>query len=228
MRHSSHWVRAAALGLLLGFAISSTPAAATAVRVYADGSEDYGFDPDDVAAAVTAGANGPIEVPVLGAIGVFTVTTGDSVADGFIGTDKTNPSTGTGTWTIHMEQDREDFALIILGHDPNDPIAAYETGNLGIEFDTEGPYAFVSPTDIDILYLALFLGDVEGGTSYSVQIGYLLAQSLELVDDGNGGVEYVFPRYVYAYALIPSLPEPSTLALLLVGVGAVAIAGRAR
>jgi hypothetical protein len=38
----------------------------------------------------------------------------------------------------------------------------------------------------------------------------------------------MFPRYTYAAAFGLNVPEPSALVLLLVGMGALAVAGRAR
>lgn len=234
MRHSSHWVRAAALGLLLGFATSVAPAAATPVSVYADGSTSYGFDADDVDAAIDAGATGPIVVSGLtGGTGWLDVTTPIGIS-GFNGTDASNPSEGDSIWTVHIDTDApaellEDFALVILGHDPNDPIASYQTGNVGLEIDTELPWLFVSPEGFEeFVYIAYLLGDVQAGQSYQIPIHYLVAQALVEGTNEQDETVFMFPRYTYAAVSGLNVPEPSTLALLLVGVGAAFVAGRAR
>jgi hypothetical protein len=238
-------VSAAALGLLLGFATTSAPAAAIPVSVYAEASQSYGFDLDDVDAAIDAGAIGPIEEDQFtGGIGWLTVRTPILIRNGFNGTDASNPSEADSTWTIFIDSDApaaalQDFAFVILGHDPNDPSTAYETGNVGLEIDTELPWFFVTPTGYpSYVYIAYLLGDIEtapecetvltGGWACRIDIHYLLAQPVELGTNETGETVLMFPRYAYAVASIPNVPEPSVLALLLVGVGAAFAAGRAR
>jgi hypothetical protein len=225
-------LRALALGILIASLWSASPSAALPVTVYADGTEQFGFDPADVAAAISAGASQPTEVNGLtDGVPYITITTPDGIT-GTKGKDKTNPSTGSSIWTIHVSAQTpeallQDFALVILGHDPNDPIEKYETGNVGLEIDTEVPWLFVTPEGEDPIYVAYLLGDLVAGNSYEVPIEYRVAQKLKKVGkDENGDKLYMFPRYAYAIASIPEVvPEPSLLALLALAAAA-GFAGR--
>ena len=232
--------RAVALGLLIGVA-SAVPAAATPVSVYADGTTDYGFDPNDVAAAVAAGADAPTGVGSLDdGVPWLTITTPDGIS-GVKGKNKLNPSKGSSTWTLHLganapEDALADFALVILGHDPNDPIEKYKTENVGLEIDTALPWLFVTPggaisttgtTGGDPVYVAFLLGDLEAGEDYEIPVDYLLGQKLKKAKNASGEKVFMFPRYAYAVVSISgSVPEPSTLTLLLMGAATVGFAVR--
>lgn len=227
-------VRAVALGVLVAWGASASPAAALPVTIYADGATSYGFDPADISAAIAAGASEPTEVDGLsGGIPYITITTPDGIS-GVKGKNKASPSLGTSVWTIHIAPQTpaellEDFALVILGHDPNDPIGKYQTGNVGLEIDTELPWLFVTPEGEDPIYVAYRLGDLEAGGSYDVPIEYRVGQKLVKVKGkGPSGEKlYRFPRYAYAIVSIPSVvPEPSVLALLLLGVVSARMAAR--
>jgi len=214
--------RAAALGLVLGLAASAVPASALPVTVYADGTTDYGFDPADVAAAVAAGADDPTTVDgVDDGIPFFSVTTPNGIS-GVKGKNKENPSKGSSIWTLHVDAQTpeallQDFALVILGHDPNDPISKYKTENVGLEIDTEAPWLFVNEDGEDPIYVAYLLGDLQAGGSYDIPIEYRVGQKLKKTKNAAGEKVYMFPRYAYAVVQIDSVPEPSTLALLLLG-----------
>jgi hypothetical protein len=242
MLFSNSVVRAAALGLAACLA-SALPAAAIPVNVYADGTTDFGFDPNDVAAAIGAGANDPIGVDGLnGGIPWLTITTPDSI-NATKGKNKENPSTGSSVWTLHIDDNApagalEDFALVILGHDPNDPIGKYKTENVGLTIDTNLPWQFVTPDGVSVtgttggtgpVYIAYLLGDLVAGESYDVPIEYLLAQKLKKVKNASGEKVFTFPRYSYAVVSGVTVPEPSTLALLAFGaLAAVSVARRSR
>jgi hypothetical protein len=235
MLFSSLPSRAIALGLLLGVA-SANPASAIPVSVYADGSTDYGFDPDDVAAAIAAGADDPTGVGVLDdGVPWLTITTPNGIS-GVKGKDKLNPSKGSSVWTLHIGDNApanqlQDFALVILGHDPNDPISKYKTENVGLQIDTALPWLFVTPSGAvsttgtsgsDPVYVAFLLGDLEAGEDYQMPIEYLLGQKLKKGKNAAGEKVFMFPRYSYAVVSVSGVPEPGTLGL--VALGAVAIA----
>jgi len=215
--------RAAALGLLLGLAASAGPASALSVTVYADGTTDYGFDPADVAAAIGAGVGSPTQVSGLdNGDGFFHITTPSGIP-GVKGKNKTNPSQGSSVWTLHVDAatpaDRlENFSLVILGHDPGDPIKGYKTGNVGLELNlpqsSPVPWILVDPGSGGPTYVAFQLGDLEAGGSYDLPIEYRIGQKLKKKNGVN-----IFPRYAVAYAA--DVPEPSVVML---GIGAVAFA----
>ena len=221
--------RAIALGLLIGVA-SAVPAAAIPVSVYADGTTDFGFDPNDVAAAIAAGANAPLPVgPLDDGVPWLTITTPDGIS-GVKGKNKLEPTIGSSIWTLHLaanapEDALQDVALVILGHDPNDPIQKYKTENVGLEIDTALPWLFVTPggavsttgaAGSDPVYVAFLLGDLEAGEDYEVPIEYRLGHKPKKAKNLSGLKLFFFPRYAYAIVSI-SVPEPSTLALLLMG-----------
>ena len=223
--------RAAALGLVLALGASAGPAAALPVTVYADGTTDFGFDPADVAAAIAAGADEPTTVEGLDdGLPFITVTTPNGIP-GVKGKDKTNPSMGSSIWTIHVDAQTpeallQDFALVILGHDPNDPISKYKTENVGLEIDTEVPWLFVTPEGEDPIYVAYLLGDLVAGESYDIPIEYRVGQKLKKTKNDAGEKVFTFPRYAYAVVSIESVPEPSTLALFALGAASAAFAKR--
>lgn len=232
MLFSSFAPRAVALGLSIGCLASALPAAATPVPVYADGSTEFGFDPSDVSAAIAAGASEPTEVGTLGdGVPWLTITTPNGIS-GVKGKDKSDPSRGSSIWTLHLsdaapEAELANFALVILGHDPNDPIQKYKTENVGLEIDTELPWLFVTPEGEDPVYVAYLLGDLEPGGDYQIPIEYLLAQKLKKGKNSSGEKVFIFPRYAYAIVSISgTVPEPSTLALLLLGAVSVGVAAR--
>ena len=231
--------RVIALGLLIGVA-SAVPAAAIPVSVYADGTTDFGFDPTDVAAAIAAGANAPLPVGLLDdGVPWLTITTPDGIS-GVKGKDKENPTTGSSVWTLHIaanapQGELQNFALVILGHDPNDPIGKYKTENVGLEIDTELPWQFVTPggsvsttgtTGSDPVYVAFLLGDLVAGEEYEMPIDYLLGQKPKKGKNASGEKVFMFPRYAYAYVSGVVVPEPSTLALLALGAATVGFAAR--
>lgn len=222
--------RTAALGLVLGLAASAGPAAALPVTVYADGTTDYGFDPNDVAAAIALGADEPTTVEGLDdGLPYFSVTTPNGIP-GVKGKDKENPSQGSSIWTLHVDAQTpeallEDFALVILGHDPNDPISKYKTENVGLEIDTEVPWLFVTPEGEDPIYVAYLLGDLVAGESYDIPIEYRVAQKLKKTKNDAGEKVFMFPRYAYAVVQV-SVPEPSTFALLALGAASLGLAAR--
>jgi hypothetical protein len=234
--------RAVALGLLLGGLLGALPAAATPVSVYADGTADFGFDPADVAAAIAAGANDPTSVGTLGSGSPWlTITTPNGIS-GVKGKNKENPTTGSSIWTLHIAANAptsalDDFALVITGHDPNDPIKKYKSENVGLEIDTELPWLFVTPGGSlsaagttggtgSPIYIAFLLGDLEPGGDYEIPIEYLLGQKPKKAKNASGEKVFTFPRYTYAVVSITGVPEPSTFALL--GVGALALGLAAR
>lgn len=213
--------RTAALGLILGLAASAGPASALSVTVYADGTTDFGFDPADVDAAITGGVAAP--TPVTGVDdgdGFFHITTPNGIP-GVKGKNKDNPSQGSSVWTLHVDAatpaDRLDnFFLIILGHDPGDPIKKYETGNVGLALNLPQanpiPWIFVEPGSGGPTYVAYSLGDLQAGGTYDLPIEYRVGQKLK---KKNG--DFTFPRYAVAY--MSAVPEPSAVML---GIGVVA------
>jgi hypothetical protein len=218
---------ALALGLVLGL---GGPAAALPVSVYADGTTESGFDPADVAAAIAAGAGEPTVVGEFVNSSFFDITTPHGIT-GVKGKNKLNPSKGFSTWTLHVapqtpEALLESFALVILGHDLNDPIGKYKTGNVGLVIDTQEPLQFVRPAGDNSVYVAFLLGDLEPGESYSVPIEYLLGQKLKKAKNEFGEKVLMFPRYSYALVQVDIVPEPSVLGMMLVGAGALALARR--
>jgi hypothetical protein len=239
MLFSSFASRALALGLLIGLA-SAAPASAIPVSVYADGSTDFGFDPNDVAAAIAAGADEPTPVGTMDdGVPWLTITTPDRIS-GLRGKDRLNPSRGSSIWTLHIganaPQDQlQNFALVILGHDPNDPVGKYKSENVGLEIDTALPWLFVTSggsisttgtAGSDPVYVAFLLGDLEAGENYHMPIEYRLGQKLKKGKNAAGEKVFMFPRYSYAIVSVSGVPEPSTLALLLLGAGTVAFAAR--
>lgn len=200
--------------VLSALVLAAAPASATPVTLYADGTTTFGFDPVDVAAAIEAGEAAPTVVAgVFGGSGQLSVTTPDGIP-GSLGTSKANPSTGTSTWTVSaLSGSFEDLVLVILGHDPNDPLGGfYDTENVGLEIDTSDPRWFlVQPQGFSVTYLAYRLADSEllENESTLVPIEYRVGQGLFLMGD-----EFIFPRYAIAYVSVP-VPEPSVLALLI-------------
>lgn len=225
-------LRAVALSVLVAWVSSASPAAALPVTIYADGTTTYGFDPADVSAAIAAGASEPTEVDGLSdGVPFITITTPDGIS-GVKGKNRSSPSRGSSVWTIHIAPQTPQellgsFALVILGHDPNDPIEKYETGNVGLEIDTELPWLFVTPEGEDPIYAAYLLGDVEAGGSYEIPIEYRVGQKIKGKGKNELGEKvFIFPRYAYAIVSIPSVPEPSVLALLLLGAASAGLAAR--
>lgn len=222
--------RAIATGCLLSVLLLATSAGAASVTVYADGSADFGFDPNDVAAAISMGAAPPIEVGgLIGGEGFFSITTPDGIP-GTLGKSKAKPARGTSTWTLQVDEDLpepmlsllDNLTLVILGHDPNDPLR-YKTEDVGLQIDTELPWLFVNPAGTSQTYVAfrtdLICPDLAPGSTCPIPIRYRVGQMLKEVND-----EFVFPRYSVAYVSLP-VPEPSVLTLLL-GAAAVGFAVR--
>ncbi len=218
MRFVGRSAGAVALGLLLLAALAG-PASALPVILYADGTTSYGFDPADVAAAIDAGSAEPTSLSDLGnGFGYFDVSTPTGIP-GVKGKNKSNPSKGSSIWTLTVDEATpaellQNFCLVILGHDPNDPFS-YKTENVGLQIDTDVPWVLVTPEDGGPTYLAFLLGDLEAGGTYEIPIEYRVGQRLKK----KHGV-HIFPRYSIAYHSVP-LPEPSTLVL---GLGSLAIA----
>lgn len=204
--------RVSASGLLLSLLLAAS-ASALPVTLYANGTRGTGFDPADVAAALAAGARAPTLVDGLGdGAGYFSVTTPNNIR-GVKGKSKRKPSRGTSTWTLHVSPETpadllQNFCLVILGHDPNDP-RKYKTRNVGLQVGTDLPWRLVTPQAGGPSYLAYQLGDLEAGQSYEIPIEYRVGQKLKK----KKGV-FIFPRYSVAYL---SLPEPSTGVLGLAG-----------
>lgn len=233
MSSSCRSLRAIAFTLLAGWAAGALPAAALPVDVYADGSTDFGFDAADVGAAIALGADEPTGVgPLDDGLPWLTITTPEGIL-GVKGKNESNPTRGTSTWTLHIaegapEEALEDFALVILGHDPNDPIQKYKSENVGLTVDTELPWLFVTPEGATSpIYVAYLLGDLVAGEDYEIPIEYALAQKPKKTKNELGEKVFTFPRYAYAIVSIP-VPEPSTLVLLALGAASLAAARRAR
>jgi PEP-CTERM motif len=219
-------VRALALGLLFGWIAGSGPAAATPVTVYADATGPYGFDPADVATAAAAGTPGPTLITGLGdGNGFFDITTPNGIP-GQKGKNKSAPSKGSSTWTLHIDAQTpqsllQGLSVVILGHSTAEPIKKYRRGNVGLEIETTEPWRWVKSDANGPSYLAYFLGDLEAGESYEIPIEYRLGQKLKKVK----GV-YMFPLYAVAYVKETQVPEPATLALLGLVGAVLARAGR--
>jgi hypothetical protein len=239
MRVSTSAVRAVALGLLACFA-GAAPATALPVAVYGDGETGFGFDPDDVSAAIGAGAAPPAAVDLSGNTPWLTITTPDSLNNATRGKNKDNPSQGESTWTLHIAPNApvdalEDFVFVILGHDPTDPIGKYKSENVGLTIDTELPWMFVTPDGVGAtgtgggsapVYVGFHFDDeLQPGGSYEIEVDYLLAQKLKKGKNAQGEKVFFFPRYSYAVVSGVPAPEPSTLALL--ALGALAVGGAA-
>jgi hypothetical protein len=194
------------------------------VTLYANGTPSTGFDPADVAAALAAGASAPTPVVGLGGgDGYFSITTPTGIP-GVKGKSKRKPSRGTSTWTLRVAPETpadllQNFCLVILGHDPNDP-RKYKTKNVGLQVGTDLPWRLVTPLAGGVTYVAYQLGELEAGQSYEIPIEYRVGQKLKK----KKGV-FIFPRYAVAYL---SLPEPSTLMLGLAGFAFALVARRKR
>jgi hypothetical protein len=239
MRFSVRAVRAVVLGLAACLA-GAAPAAAIPVSVYGDGTTPQGgFDPNDVQNAINQGASAPTVVEDIDRVASWLeITTPDGIP-GTKGKNKQNPSRGTSTWTLHIDDQApaealQDVALVILGHSLLDPIKKYKDENVGLEIDTELPWLFVTEGGVisvagegpgggleGEIYVAFFLGDLEAGGEYEIPIEYLLGQKLK---KKNG--TFIFPLYSYGVVANVPAPEPSTLALLALGALAVGLAAR--
>ena len=212
--------------LLSALILAAAPASATPVTLYANGATTFGFDPDDVDAAIAAGEAPPMVVTGLSGGSGLSVTTPNGIP-GSLGTSKADPSTGTSTWTVNnvsLAESFEDLVLVILGHDPSDPLGGfYDTENVGLEIDTSDPRWFLIQPDgfPDVTYLAYRLQDpsLAPGESTTVQIEYRVGQALFPMGD-----EFIFPRYAIAFTSVP-VPEPSLLALW-IAAGVVGLAAR--
>jgi hypothetical protein len=227
-----HWTRVfdrgAALGLFAGFwmLMGAVAVNATPVTLYAADDQEFGFDADDVADAVDAGFGEPISVTgFFDGGGYFAVVTPEEIP-GTQGIDKLIPSTGTSTWTLQIADDTpahllQDFFLVILGHDPDDPLGFfYETENVGLEVETGSPWTLFRDADSpDQVYLAYFLGDLDPLMDYQIPIEYRVGEPLF-----GSGDSFIFPRYAISF-LVP-VPEPSTLMLLAAAFAGLWMAGK--
>ena len=179
-----------------------------------------------MSAAIAAGAGQPALIGnLVGGQGFFHITTPNGIP-GVKGKDKGNPSRGSSVWTLHVDAQTpssllQDFALVILGHAPSDPISQYRTGNVGLQIDTNLPWKFVKPDANGPTYVAYLLGDLEAGGDYDLSIEYRLGQKLKKKNGVN-----MFPLYSVAYAA--GVPEPGTLVLALGGAAFALMARRAR
>jgi hypothetical protein len=228
MRCTRVFDRGAAIGLFAGLwlLLGAFAAHATPVTLYADGDMIAGFDADDVDDAIAAGFSEPVTVSGLnGYPDFFSVVTPDGIP-GTQGQSKLNPSTGTSTWTLQIADDTpedllQNFFLVILGHDQNDP-QPYFTQNVGLEVETGSPWTlFRNEVAPDQVYLAYFLGDLDPLIDYQIPIEYRVGQALFI----EGG-EFIFPRYTIAF--LAAVPEPSTLMLLATAFAGLWMAGKRR
>jgi hypothetical protein len=217
----------AGLGLLLGaFAAHAVP-----VTLYDNGDDvPGGFDENDVANAVSAGFDEPTTVSGFfagadcGGVDCFDVITPEGI-DGSLGDSKDNPSTGSSTWTLLIDDNTptdllQDFYFVIFGHDLTDP-RPYESENVGLEVRTGSPWRlFRNEAAPDQVYLAYFLGDLDPTVDYQIPIEYRVGQELFVV-----GELFLFPRYVYGFV---NVPEPSTWMMLTVALAGLWAAGTRR
>lgn len=215
-------------------ALLAAPAAAAPIRLWLEPNGGFGFDAASTAAATSAG------VPTLpdstffsnpaGGPARITVTTPSPISGASVtGATLQNPSTGTSTWTV-TAQDRayQDLWIVIQGHDPNDPEAAYydENHEIGLEIDPADPgWAIVHPTGFPgVSYLAYFVGDLAQGAGFGVPIDYVVAKALKVVS--TNPTVHMFPQYRVNFLELTVVPEPAAVTLLAVGGALLAIRKR--
>jgi len=199
--------------LVVFLLLFAAPAGALPVTVYADGNADYGFDPNDVAAAIAAGAGEPILLSGLfGGQGFFSITTPNGIP-GVKGKNKGKPAKGSSTWTLQIDgavgpELLANFYVVILGHDPNDPLK-YKTENVGLEIGTALPWLFVKPGSGGPTYVAFKadqICELEPGGTCQIPIEYRVGQKLKKKKG-----KFFFPRYSVAFVAVP---EPSAWMML--------------
>ncbi len=234
MGFSNRFVWAAA-GALLGVCLA-LPAAAAPLTMWLQPNGGFGFDAASTTAATNAGvgalpdstffanpSSGPARI---------TITTPPSIPGTSVqNATVANPSTGSSTWTV-TAQDRaySDLWIVIQGHDPNDPEAAYydENHKIGLVIDPTDPnWAVVHPTGFpNVSYLAYFVGDLAQGDSLDVAISYAVAKALKVVQQNPQLC--VFPQYRVNFLELAVVPEPVVISLLAFGGTLLAIRKRRR
>jgi hypothetical protein len=207
-------------GLLLAAAL---PANAASIQMWLRPNGQFGFD----ATSTTAASNAGIELlpdstffsnPSSGSPHV-TVTTPPSIPGTSIqGATKSNPSTGSSTWTVTAaDRAYQDLWIVIQGHNFNNGGATDpyydDNSEIGLVIDPADPnWALVHPTGFPtVTYLAYYVGDLAQGASFDIPISYAVAKALKVVQTSPLLCE--FPQYRVNFLEL-AVPEPAVLSLL--------------
>jgi hypothetical protein len=225
-----------AAGLALS-ALLALPATAATVTMWLQPNQSFGFDPASVTAAQSAGLDLLPDSTFFSNNGTthVSVTTPSPIpGTSILNATKSNPSTGTSTWTVTaVDRAYNDLWIVIQGHEfnnfPNGPTDSYYTDNsqIGLIVDpTDSRWALVHPAGFpSVTYLAYYVGDLAQGAHFDVPISYAVAQALKVVQ--TDPQLCVFPQYRVNFLEL-SVPEPVATALLAFGGLFLAIRKRVR
>lgn len=222
--------------LVLGAALLAlaVPAASVPIEVFFNASDSVGITPESQTAAAglvpTRTPDGLILPPEL------SIVRSGSFGGGTLGP----PAEASTSWAVEnsSEESFEDMWLVFRGHfdlhnmdedgalEDNDPLyGPLDAGVFGLEIDSEANWTLFEGSEG--VYPAFFLGDLgpgeESALSPDVPVNYIFDGALA---QDSGGTN-VFPRFKVGYATAP-IPEPTTVALLGVGLIGLGVAGRRR
>jgi hypothetical protein len=226
----------AAAGCAAAVALAA-PALAAPLTLWLEPSAGIGLDSAAASAAQGAGLSLLPDSTFFSNTGAthLTVTTPPSIPKSDVHfvkkPKKSDPIVGHSTWTVTaVDRAYSDLWIVIQGHDPNDPNAAYyrDSSKIGLVVDpADTRWALVHPAGSPgVTYLAYFVGDLVQGGSYDVPISYAVAKALKLVK-GSKPKLCLFPQYRVNFLEL-AVPEPVAIGLLAFGGGLLAIRKRSR
>ena len=223
------------LGLVATLLLAA-PASAGPITVW--GQSGFGWDPTTITGAGGAQDMGATDLGGLpdGSMFVadpmgtkFDIVTPDPVPVLSHPTtpSRTNPVISEVTqWSFTANEDFRDLYVVFVGHEPTD-VNPYDPANVGFRIDPMiAPWNTIQPDPTnfpDLWYLTYFVGDLEAGESFFLDVQYYVAEPLFPAPTPG---DLQFPQFRIGYIANTSVPEPAVA--MLFASGALLLAVRRR